>query len=134
MNIGVAKVLFNLTFPTMGHFIAFIMQYIIAIIIYMLEGSVIALILKRSDLVMPCGLVLMFGMYMFCGAFITYDELPMSIKIISKYLPMKYMMIDSFDIWSNSSYFIGKYLILSLIYIIVLIILLIGIYRKSYQR
>ena len=97
-------------------------------------GGFIALILKKQQIVMPFGLVIMFALYMFCGAFITFDQLPKAIQDIASYIPMKYAMIDFFNIWSMTQYGDKTFLILSLLYICVLSLGIFLAYKKSYER
>ena len=134
LNILVAFFIFNLKVPSFKYFAAFLGQYILAIIVFMLMGGFIALILKKQQIVMPFGLVIMFALYMFCGAFITFDQLPKAIQDIASYIPMKYAMIDFFNIWSMTQYGDKTFLILSLLYICVLSLGIFLAYKKSYER
>lgn len=134
INILVAFFVFNLNIPSFVYLITFFGQYIVAIIVFMLLGGAIALVLKKSQIVMPCGLIVMFSLYMFCGAFITFEQLPKVIQNIAMYIPMKYAMIDFFNVWNMTQYGNKSFLILSLVYICVLCFVIYIVYKKSYER
>lgn len=134
VNIIVALVVFKLKIPPFLYFVSFIGQYMLAIIVFMLLGGLIALIFKKTQVVMSCGLVIMFALYMLCGAFISYEELPKGIQNIASYIPIKYAMNDFFDIWNTSQYFNSRFLILSIVYICIFLIGILFTYKKSFKR
>lgn len=119
LNIIFAFTVFGLRFPPIWYFIAFILQYYFAVIVFMVIGAIFALVFKNTQILMPLGLVVMFLLYMLCGVFITYDDLPSAFKGIARYIPMKYAMNDFFDIWSSKIMWNIEFLILSALYIIV---------------
>lgn len=123
-NISFAYIVFGLKMPKISYFIAFILQYILAVIVFMIVGGVFAFIFKNTQILMPFGLVLMFVLYMFCGVFITYDELPTFFRNVSKYIPMKYAMNDFFDIWSCSELVNRQFLRCSVVYLILFLAIL----------
>ncbi len=134
INIIFAYFLFSLKFPSMKYFMAFTGQYIIAVITSMIIGAVFAFLFKNTQILMPFGLVVMFVLYMFCGVFITFDELPVQFKNIANFIPMKYAMNDFFNIWTQKSLFNTQFLKLSLIYLLVssiVLYLLIKVYGKK---
>lgn len=125
---------FGLKIPNILYFLCFYLQCFISLVVYMLLGGLIAITLKKVHLVMPCGLVLMFALYMICGAFISYDELPDTIKSISAFMPMKYAMIDFFNVWNESQLFNSTFLLLSLLYVVIISSLLLLVFNKRYKR
>ena len=98
INILVAFLFWRLKFPSIGHFLSFIIQYFIAIVIAMIIGGIFAYVFKNPQILMTLGLVVMFILYMFCGVFISIDQMPQLFRNISSYLPIKYAMNDFFDI------------------------------------
>ena len=119
LNITVGMIFYGLKLPSALYFLTFILQYMIALIVCMICGAFIALLLPKVQALMPVGLVLMFSLYMLCGVFINYDELPQTIRSVSQVFPIKYAMNDFFDIWTQEKYLDMKFLALSLIYIVV---------------
>ncbi|XOQ44970.1 MAG: ABC-2 type transporter [Clostridium sp.] len=120
IDILVAWIAFGLQFPDFSHFIAFLIQYILAVITALMLGGVVALLFQNTQILMPFGLVVMFAAYMFCGVFITFDQMPDAFKKIASYIPMKYAMNDFFDIWTKKIYWDRTFLILSAIYMVIL--------------
>lgn len=119
LNIIVGTIAYGLKLPPFSYFMAFILQYTVALIVCMVFGAFIALLIPKVQALMPVGLVLMFSLYMLCGVFISYDELPKTIRSISEVLPIKYAMNDFFNIWTQDKHFDMKFLLLSLIYFLV---------------
>lgn len=133
-NILVAFFVFQLKLPGVLYFISFIAHYILALIVFMLLGGFLALIFKKTQILMPLGLVLMFMLYMFCGAFISYEELPSFIKELSSYIPMKYAMNDFFSIWNTTHLFESQFLVVSGIYIIIFLVGIVITYKRGFKR
>ncbi|ARP50573.1 hypothetical protein B6259_06590 [Ruminococcaceae bacterium CPB6] len=90
----------------------------------MMLGGVFALLFQNTQILMPLGLVVMFVACMFCGVFITFDQMPGAFKKIASYIPMKYAMNDFFDIWTKKIYWDRTFLILSIIYMAILTVAL----------
>lgn len=124
IDIVFAKVVFQLHTPDIAYLLSFVGQYIIALIVCMLIGALLAFIVINPEVVMPLGLLIMFAMYMLCGAFITFTQLPAALQHIADLLPFKYAMNDFYTIWSGQSLLISKFIKLSLLYGIVSAILL----------
>ena len=134
INIIFAYCVFNLHLPEIQYFISFLLQYIIAVIIFMIIGGVFAFLFKNTQILMPFGLVVMFVLYMFCGVFITFDQLPIAFRNIAKFIPMKYAMIDFFDIWSQNSIWNKPFLEISALYFAIFSILLFVLIRNNGKR
>lgn len=124
LNIAFAFIAFGLKFPSFKYFLAFILQYFLAVIVFMIIGGIFALLFKETQILMPFGLVVMFVLYTLCGVFINYNELPALFKNISAYIPMKYAMNDFFNIWTCKDVWNTKFLGLSIIYLILGLIIL----------
>lgn len=129
-NMLFAFFVFHLKFPSILYFIAFIIQILIAIIIYMILGSIIALLFTQSQILLPFGLVLMFVLYMICGVFISFNELPQSFQNIAKFMPIKYVMNDFFYIWIQQKFFNKDFFLISFIYFIISIFILFVLVKK----
>jgi len=129
VNVAMAKIIFGLTFPDLPHFLAFFSQVVITLISMMLVGSTLGLLLKKTTIILPVGLILMFIIYMFCGAFGKYDNLPDRLKTISQFLPVKYLMNDSFSVWAGRSYGDDNFYILSAAYFSIFLVLLVVLTR-----
>ena len=119
INILFAYVVFGLRFPRIDYLLAFLLQYAIAVIVAMIIGGVFALMFKNTQILMPFGLVVMFVLYMFCGVFISFEEMPSFFQKVADILPIKYAMNDFFDICIGKIYWNKSFLILSAIYFIV---------------
>ncbi len=124
INILVAFLFWRLKFPSIGHFLSFIFQYLIAIVVAMIIGGIFAYVFKNPQILMTLGLVVMFVLYMFCGVFISIDQMPPLFRTISSYLPIKYAMNDFFDIWTMKKFWDKEFLILSAVYLVISTIVL----------
>lgn len=124
INILVAFLFWRLKFPSIGHFLSFIIQYFIAIVIAMIIGGIFAYVFKNPQILMTLGLVVMFVLYMFCGVFISIDQMPQLFRNISSYLPIKYAMNDFFDIWTMEKFRDKDFLLISAVYLVISTIVL----------
>ena len=124
INILVAFLFWRLKFPSIGHFLSFIIQYFIAIVIAMIIGGIFAYVFKNPQILMTIGLVVMFVLYMFCGVFISIDQMPQLFRNISSYLPIKYAMNDFFDIWTMEKFWDKDFLLISAVYLVISTIVL----------
>ena len=124
INILVAFLFWRLKFPSIGHFLSFIIQYFIAIVIAMIIGGIFAYVFKNPQILMTLGLVVMFVLYMFCGVFISIDQIPQLFRNISSYLPIKYAMNDFFDIWTMEKFWDKDFLLISAVYLVISTIVL----------
>ena len=124
INILVAFLFWRLKFPSIGHFLSFIIQYFIAIVIAMIIGGIFAYVFKNPQILMTLGLVVMFVLYMFCGVFISIDQIPQLFRNISSYLPIKYAMNDFFDIWNMEKFWDKDFLLISAVYLVISTIVL----------
>ena len=119
INILVAFLFWRLKFPSIGHFLSFIIQYFIAMII----GGIFAYVFKNPQ-ILTLGLVVMFVLYMFCGVFISIDQMAQLFRNISSYLPIKYAMNDFFDIWTMEKFWDKDFLLISAVYLVISTIVL----------
>lgn len=119
INILVAFLFWRLKFPSIGHFLSFIIQYFIAMII----GGIFAYVFKNPQ-ILTLGLVVMFVLYMFCGVFISIDQMAQLFRNISSYLPIKYAMNDFFDIWTMEKFLDKDFLLISAVYLVISTIVL----------
>ena len=124
INILVAFLFWRLKFPSIGHFLSFIIQYFIAIVIAMIIDGIFAYVFKNPQILMTLGLVVMFVLYMFCGVFISIDQMPQLFRNISSYLPIKYAMNDFFDIWTMEKFLDKDFLLISAVYLVISTIVL----------
>ena len=124
INILVAFLFWRLKFPSIGHFLSFIIQYFIAIVIAMIIGGIFAYVFKNPQILMTLGLVVMFVLYMFCDVFISIDQMPQLFRNISSYLPIKYAMNDFFDIWTMEKFWDKDFLLISAVYLVISTIVL----------
>ena len=124
INILVAFLFWRLKFPSIGHFLSFIIQYFIAIVIAMIIDGIFAYVFKNPQILMTLGLVVMFVLYMFCGVFISIDQMPQLFRNISSYLPIKYAMNDFFDIWTMEKFWDKDFLLISAVYLVISTIVL----------
>ena len=124
INILVAFLFWRLKFPSIGHFLSFIIQYFIAIVMAMIIGGIFAYVFKNPQILMNLGLVVMFVLYMFCGVFISTDQMPQLFRNISSYLPIKYAMNDFFDIWTMEKFWDKDFLLISAVYLVISTIVL----------
>lgn len=134
INIIFAFCFFGLKFPPIMYFIAFILQYILAVIIFMIIGGVIALIFKNTQILLPFGLVIMFVLYMFCGVFIEFDKLPSFFRNVANFIPMKYAMNDFYDIWSCASIYNEQFLQTSSVYLLIFSIILVILIKANGKK
>ena len=79
---------------------------------------------------MPLGLVLTFIIYMFSGAFVDYSQLPKVFNQISKYIPLKYIMNDSFNTWVEKTIWPEGYILICLVYFVLTVIVLYFSFKK----
>ena len=103
INFLFAYVVFQLKVPSVSSFLAFLLQYMMILLVYLLVGALLALIFPNSQVLLPLGMTVMFALFMFCGVFIQFDELPGVVQTIGQYLPMKYGMNDFFFIWNGDN-------------------------------
>jgi len=129
-----AYVLFQLKVPPLSSFLMFLMQYIMILLVHLLLGALLALIFPNSQVLLPLGMTLMFALFMFCGVFISFDQLPNMIQIIGNCLPMKYAMNDFFYIWTGENLINTTAVILCSVYTVISVALLLFIWRFRHKR
>lgn len=134
IDIIFAMILYGLKIPKVSYLLAFLLQYLLAVVVCILLGAVLSILISNTQILMPLGLIIMFTLYMMCGAFVSYDQLPERIHTISEYIPMKYAMNNFYDIWMQNKYFDMNFITLSIVYILVLLILFGIVYKKKYYH
>jgi ABC-2 type transport system permease protein len=129
LNIIVGKLAFNLHFPKPLYFITFLIQVIFCIIGLLLIGAFIALIIRNSKVVLPLGMILLFITYMVIGVFVTFNQLPKTLKNLANYLPIKYVSNDLYNVWCGKITWDKNFLITNTILCILFSFLIYGIYK-----
>ena len=117
IDIAFAKVIFGLNMPGIKYFLVFLIQYFIAVVVCILFGLLLALMLPKTQALMPVGLITMF-----------------KIRRISGFLPIKYAMNDLLNIWMEKQMFNNRFMLISLIYIVALFTLVMIVYYKKYSH
>jgi ABC-2 type transport system permease protein len=134
LSFAVALIFFQLKVPEAMSFFMFILQYIFILLVHLLIGAIIALIFPNSQILLPLGMTLMFALFMFCGVFIAFDQLPTIVQDIGMYLPMKYGMNDFFDIWNGEKYVSFESITVCASYMVVSVIMIFPIWRYRRTR
>lgn len=134
LNIVIARLFFNLSIPTLGYLLTFLIQIIYCVLVLFLLGLLLALIVANTRILMPLGMIVMFLAYMFIGVFIRFDELPKKIISVSNRLPVKYMTNDFFNIWNGNELWDINFIKLNSIWAIILIVFLVIIYYTKYTK
>lgn len=124
INILFAYFVYELNIAQFKYFLVFLFQTLLCIFVFMLIGSVIGFTFKDPQILLPFGLVLMFIIYILCGVFTNFQELPIKFQRVAEYIPLKYVMNDFFSIWTGETMWNIKYLKLSFVYIIICLLLL----------
>lgn len=127
----VADLAWGLRMPDVGHFVAFLLQYTVAIVVALTVGALFAVLFRSAKVLLPLGLTTMFLMYMLCGAFIQSDQLPQSLRNIAKFVPMDYAMNDFLDIWMGKETWNSDFLLLSCLYLAVIVLVLVAFSRRN---
>lgn len=108
VNLLVGLLLYHVRLPGAGHFGAYVLQVLVVLLALLMFGCALGFLLRQSAVAVAVGLVLMFVLYMFCGVFGNYESMPSRLRAISDWIPLKYLMIDSFEVWNRSRYFIPR--------------------------
>ncbi|MBC2135337.1 ABC transporter permease [Listeria innocua] len=120
VNILFGYLVYGLHIPEGQYFIAYILQCLYCNLVLLIFGALLALIIKNPRILMPVGMFLLFMFYIFTGTFSSFSELPKSFQAIGNFLPMKYIMNDLFNVWTQNKLFISKFLALNTLYGIIL--------------
>lgn len=128
VNIIFGFFVYNLTIPSSIYLILFILQCLYCNLVVLVFGSIIALLVKNTRILMPMGMIFLFSTYILTGAFSSFSELPKSFQNIGKFLPIKYVMNNFFDIWIEKYLLDFKFLILNTVLGVVLGLFLLTIY------
>lgn len=129
LNIIIGKVFFSLTLPNTQYFIDFFFQIFYNIIALLMIGTFLALLIRKSKVLLPLGMILLFLTYMIIGVFVQYGELPNVLKEIGNWIPIKYVTNDFYSIWINERMWDVSFLKLNSLYIIVTSVLSLFIYK-----
>lgn len=127
VNILFGFFMYGLHIPSIGYFLSYILQCLYCNFVLLVFGSIIALLVKNTRILMPIGMVLLFSSYIFTGAFSSFSDLPTSFQSIGRFIPMKYVMNDFFDVWAGKKVFIQDFLVLNTILGVSLTCILIAI-------
>lgn len=119
VSILVGVVFYQVSSPSVGYFLMFLAEAVVVLLALMAFGCAIGFVVRQMSAALGLGLILMFLVYMLCGAFGNYDGLPDGLKNISDWIPLKYLMIDGFDVWRGASGFDVHLLLISIIWIVV---------------
>jgi len=135
LNIAFAFFVYGGHVPSASYLFAFMFQALYANIVLLLFGVIIALVVKNSGIIMPLGMILMFCCFIFTGAFNAFDTLPASFQAIGKLIPMKYIMLELFAVWSEQELFVSSFMTINSIYFVCFSVVLCGLlYWQKYQK
>lgn len=112
-NIIFGFFMYGLDIPTFGYFFSYVIQCLYCNLVLLIFGAIIALLVKNTRILLPIGMVLLFSSYIFTGVFSSFSDLPTSFQLIGRFIPMKYVMNDFFDIWSEKKLFIREFLVIN---------------------
>ncbi|WP_192947823.1 MULTISPECIES: ABC transporter permease [unclassified Staphylococcus] len=129
LNIIIGKVFFSLILPSTQYFITFFLQIFYNIIALLMVGTFLALLIKKSKILLPFGMILLFLTYMIIGVFVQYGELPNVLKEIGNWIPIKYATNDFYSIWTNEYMWDLSFLKINSLYILVTGALSLFIYK-----
>ena len=124
-----ALLFFGLHIPSMAAFFSFLLHYLMILITYLLIGAVLALCFPSQQVLMPLGLTIMFSLFLFCGVFGPFADLPETVQLIGSYIPMKYGMNDLFNVWQGSVRFDADTFRICMAHIGVSLLFLFGLWR-----
>ncbi|EOL43460.1 ABC transporter permease [Enterococcus caccae] len=132
-NILFGFLMYGLHIPHVGYLIAYIIQCLYSNLILLIFGALIALVVKNTQILMPVGMILLFSSYILTGAFSSFSELPESFQAIGKFIPMKYVMNDFFNIWIEKEIFVNDFLVLNTVFgiILTMILVLLFVWNKK---
>lgn len=133
-NILFGFFMYGLRIPSSGYFLAYIIQCLYCNFVLLIFGGLIALLVKNTRILVPVGMVLLFSFYIFTGAFSSFSELPTSFQAIGKFIPMKYVMNDFFNIWIEKTVVVKNFLVLNTVLGTVLTVLLVAILVTTQKK
>ena len=127
-----AFLFFGLHVPSMPAFLLFLLHYLMVLFVYLLIGAVLALCFPSQQVLLPLGLTIMFSLFLFCGVFGPFTDLPETVQFVGSFIPMKYGMNDFFSVWQGSVCFDRDAFHIFTAHIGISLILLLGLwnYRK----
>jgi len=128
IEIAFAFFAYGLQIPSIGYLLAFLVQCLYCNIVLLLFGAVLTLVVKKTKVLLPLGMIFMFGNFIVTGVFGgSFDGLPDSFQTIGRALPLKYLMHDFVKIWFEDEMFNQKFLMLNTIWALVLCAALAGV-------
>ncbi|MBO0439634.1 ABC transporter permease [Candidatus Enterococcus ikei] len=132
-NILFGFLMYGLHIPNVGYLIAYVIQCLYSNLVLLIFGALIALVVKNTRVLMPVGMILLFSSYILTGAFSSFSELPESFQSIGKFIPMKYVMNDFFNIWIEKEIFTNDFLVLNTVFgiILTMILVLLFVWNKK---
>lgn len=131
LDLIIATIFFSLKLPPLLTLITFIIQIFYCLTVLLLIGVFIGISIKKTKVIFPLGMLLLFFSYMICGVFIPFSELPSFIQNLGQLFPLKYVMNDFFSIWSTSHLFDVKFLLLNSVW---LLLVLLSLYLFSIKK
>ncbi|AWP35608.1 MULTISPECIES: ABC transporter permease [Heyndrickxia] len=131
LNIVVALIFFHLKVPSVIYLLSYFVNVLYCAVAMLVVGTLIAIMIRNTKIILPFGMICLFMIYMFCGVFINYDQLPAGIKSIGNFIPVKYLMNDFFSIWSRKRYFIPRFLELNTLIVFLTGLLLFAFHKIS---
>lgn len=137
VNITFGFFVYNLSIPAFPYFILFIAQSLYCNLVILVLGSIIALLVKNTRVLMPLGMIFLFSTYILTGAFSTFSELPASFQNLGKYLPIKYVMNNFFDIWTEKHLLDVRFLVLNTLvggFLVVVLLTIFAIKKTTFFR
>lgn len=130
LNLIIATIFFKLKLPPLLTIVTFIIQIFYCLIVLLLIGAFIGICIKKTKVIFPLGMLLLFISYMISGVFIPFSELPSFIQKLGQLFPLKYVMNDFFSIWSTSHLFDSKFLLLNSVWLLLVLLLFYSLFIK----
>src|SRR5699024_2509633 len=129
LNIIIGKVFFSLILPSTQYFITFFLQIFYNIIALLMVGTFLALLIKKSKILLPFGMILLFLTYMIIVVFVHYGDLPIILEEIVKLIEIKYDTNEFYSMWKNEYMWDLSFLKIYSMYILVTDALSLFIYK-----
>ncbi|RYL93070.1 ABC transporter permease [Sporolactobacillus sp. THM7-4] len=134
LNIIVAFILFHLKLPSSIYLLSYFAHVLYCAVAMLLTGTLIAFLIRSTKIILPFGMICLFLIYMFCGVFINFNQLPANIKSVGDFIPVKYLMNDFFLIWSKQKYLITSFLKFNTLFSLIISLLMIILYKNRSRR
>lgn len=131
LNILFGFLIYGLTLPNSKYFLSFLFQCLYSNFVMFLLGASLAFLVKSTRILMPLGMTLLFTIYIFTGTLSSFSGLPKSFQQIGNFIPMKYVMNDFFNIWTEKEVVLKEFLLLNTLIGIILSCFLINLFMNS---